>query len=117
MFKLAASRGSSRGLYWAVTSPIDGITGLRLVDIGSLVEAAAATPLVVVTQIKSICRRLYPAAAARAGDFPVGVQQRLGLLRRGRNPAFRVAWAAVKKRYRKEGNDWVEKTRWRSFGG
>jgi cation transport regulator len=31
--------------------------------------------------------------------------------------AFRVAWAAVKKRYRKEGDDWVEKTDWRVFGG
>jgi membrane fusion protein, multidrug efflux system len=41
-------------IYGAVTSPIDGITGLRLVDIGNLVEAAAATPLVVVTQIKPI---------------------------------------------------------------
>lgn len=40
--------------YSSVTSPIDGITGLRLVDIGNLVEASAATPLVVVTQIKPI---------------------------------------------------------------
>jgi membrane fusion protein, multidrug efflux system len=41
-------------LYSSVTSPIDGITGLRLVDIGNLVQASAATPLVVVTQIKPI---------------------------------------------------------------
>jgi membrane fusion protein, multidrug efflux system len=41
-------------LYSAVTSPIDGVTGLRLVDIGNLVQASAATPLVVVTQIKPI---------------------------------------------------------------
>lgn len=40
--------------YSSVTSPIDGITGLRLVDIGNLVQASAATPLVVVTQIKPI---------------------------------------------------------------
>jgi membrane fusion protein, multidrug efflux system len=40
--------------YCAVTSPIDGITGLRLVDIGNLVQASAATPLVVLTQIKPI---------------------------------------------------------------
>jgi membrane fusion protein, multidrug efflux system len=40
--------------YSAITSPIDGITGLRLVDIGNLVQASAATPLVVVTQIKPI---------------------------------------------------------------
>ena len=40
--------------YSAIKSPIDGVTGLRLVDIGNLVEASAATPLVVVTQIKPI---------------------------------------------------------------
>jgi multidrug efflux system membrane fusion protein len=40
--------------YSAITSPIDGITGLRLVDIGNLVQASSATPLVIVTQIKPI---------------------------------------------------------------
>jgi multidrug efflux system membrane fusion protein len=40
--------------YSAITSPIAGITGLRLVDIGNLVQASAATPLVVITQIKPI---------------------------------------------------------------
>jgi membrane fusion protein, multidrug efflux system len=40
--------------YCAITSPIDGVTGLRLLDIGNLVQASAATPLVVVTQIKPI---------------------------------------------------------------
>jgi membrane fusion protein, multidrug efflux system len=40
--------------YCEITSPIDGITGLRLVDIGNLVQASAATRLVVVTQIKPI---------------------------------------------------------------
>jgi len=40
--------------YCAITSPIDGITGLRLVDVGNLVQASASTPLVVVTQIKPI---------------------------------------------------------------
>jgi membrane fusion protein, multidrug efflux system len=40
--------------YAAVTSPVDGITGVRLVDLGNLVLASAATPLVVVTQIKPI---------------------------------------------------------------
>jgi membrane fusion protein, multidrug efflux system len=40
--------------YSSVTSPVDGVTGLRLVDIGNLIEANAATPLVVVTQIKPI---------------------------------------------------------------
>ena len=41
-------------IYSSVTSSIDGITGLRLVDIGNLVQASTATPLVVVTQIKPI---------------------------------------------------------------
>jgi multidrug efflux system membrane fusion protein len=40
--------------YSRITSPISGITGLRLVDLGNLVQASAATPLVVVTQIKPI---------------------------------------------------------------
>jgi len=40
--------------YCLITSPIDGITGLRLVDVGNLVQASAATPLVVVTQVKPI---------------------------------------------------------------
>lgn len=40
--------------YASVRSPIDGITGMRLVDVGNLVQASAATPLVVVTQIKPI---------------------------------------------------------------
>jgi membrane fusion protein, multidrug efflux system len=40
--------------YSSITSPVDGITGLRLVDIGNLIEASSATPLVVVTQIKPI---------------------------------------------------------------
>jgi multidrug efflux system membrane fusion protein len=40
--------------YSSITSPIDGVAGLRLVDIGNLVEANSATPLVTVTQIKPI---------------------------------------------------------------
>ena len=40
--------------YATVRSPIEGITGLRLVDVGNLVAASAGTPLVVVTQIKPI---------------------------------------------------------------
>ena len=40
--------------YATITSPIDGVTGLRLVDIGNLVQASSATPLVVVTQVEPI---------------------------------------------------------------
>src|SRR5262249_24615870 len=37
-----------------VTSPIDGRTGLRLVDLGNIVRAADATGIVVITQIQPI---------------------------------------------------------------
>jgi membrane fusion protein, multidrug efflux system len=40
--------------YSSITSPVDGVTGLCLVDIGNLIEASSATPLVVVTEIKPI---------------------------------------------------------------
>jgi membrane fusion protein, multidrug efflux system len=40
--------------YAAIRSPIDGRTGQRQVDIGNLVQASAATPLVTVTQMKPI---------------------------------------------------------------
>jgi multidrug efflux system membrane fusion protein len=40
--------------YSSITSPIDGITGVRLVDVGNLVSASAGTTLVTVTQIKPI---------------------------------------------------------------
>lgn len=40
--------------YTAIRSPIDGRTGQRQVDIGNLVQASAATTLVVVTQMKPI---------------------------------------------------------------
>jgi membrane fusion protein, multidrug efflux system len=42
-------------LKWCtITSPIDGRTGIRLVDQGNVVRAATATPIVVVTQIQPI---------------------------------------------------------------
>jgi len=40
--------------YTSIRSPIDGRTGRRQVDIGNLVLASAATPLVVITQMKPI---------------------------------------------------------------
>lgn len=40
--------------YTSIRSPIDGRTGRRQVDIGNLVQASAATPLVVITQMKPI---------------------------------------------------------------
>ena len=40
--------------YATIRSPIDGVTGIRQVDLGNLVEAANAQTLVVITQIKPI---------------------------------------------------------------
>jgi multidrug efflux system membrane fusion protein len=40
--------------YASIRSPINGIIGRRQVDIGNLVQANAATPLVVITQIQPI---------------------------------------------------------------
>ncbi|GAC1621010.1 MAG: efflux RND transporter periplasmic adaptor subunit [Nevskia sp.] len=40
--------------YARVTSPISGVTGLRLVDVGNLVTAATTGGLVVVTQVRPI---------------------------------------------------------------
>jgi multidrug efflux system membrane fusion protein len=40
--------------YTTLTSPIDGITGIRLVDQGNLVRASDATGIVVITQIQPI---------------------------------------------------------------
>jgi membrane fusion protein, multidrug efflux system len=37
-----------------ITSPIDGVTGIRLVDIGNFVQPSETTPLVVVTQLQPI---------------------------------------------------------------
>jgi len=40
--------------YCHITSPIDGRVGLRLVDLGNIVQANSTTPLVVVTQLQPI---------------------------------------------------------------
>jgi multidrug efflux system membrane fusion protein len=40
--------------YTRITSPIDGRTGIRLVDPGNIVHAAASTGIVVVTQVQPI---------------------------------------------------------------
>lgn len=38
--------------YATITSPINGITGIRQVDIGNYITASSGTPLVVITQIR-----------------------------------------------------------------
>jgi membrane fusion protein, multidrug efflux system len=41
-------------VYSHITSPIDGRVGLRLVDLGNMVQSNSTTPLVVVTQLQPI---------------------------------------------------------------
>ena len=52
--------------YTTITSPIDGVTGIRRVDIGNIVQPSTATPIVTVTQIQPISVRVHAAAEGRA---------------------------------------------------
>jgi multidrug efflux system membrane fusion protein len=40
--------------YTTITSPIDGVTGIRRVDIGNLLQPSSTTPIVTITQIQPI---------------------------------------------------------------
>jgi multidrug efflux system membrane fusion protein len=40
--------------YTKITSPIDGVTGIRRVDVGNLLQPSTATPIVTITQIQPI---------------------------------------------------------------
>ena len=40
--------------YTTITSPIDGVTGIRRVDLGNIVQPSTATPIVTITQIQPI---------------------------------------------------------------
>jgi membrane fusion protein, multidrug efflux system len=40
--------------YTTITSPIDGVTGIRRVDLGNIVQPGNATPIVTITQIQPI---------------------------------------------------------------
>jgi multidrug efflux system membrane fusion protein len=40
--------------YTTITSPIDGVTGIRLVDVGNILQPGTATPIVTITQIQPI---------------------------------------------------------------
>lgn len=72
--------------YTRITSPIDGRTGIRLIDPGNIVRAADTTGLVVVTQIQPIAvvftlpEQDLPAvsAALAAGPVPVSTAPRGG---------------------------------------
>jgi multidrug efflux system membrane fusion protein len=65
--------------YTRITSPIDGRTGIRLVDPGNIVHAAAAAGIVVVTQVQPISviftlpEEKLPAVGAALAAGPVKV--------------------------------------------
>ncbi len=65
--------------YTRITSPIDGRTGIRLVDPGNIVHAASTTGIVVVTQVQPISviftlpEEDLPAVNAALADGPVPV--------------------------------------------
>ncbi|MEP6547347.1 MAG: efflux RND transporter periplasmic adaptor subunit [Gammaproteobacteria bacterium] len=65
--------------YTRITSPIDGRTGIRLVDPGNIVHAAATTGIVVVTQVQPISviftlpEENLPAISAALAAGPVQV--------------------------------------------
>jgi multidrug efflux system membrane fusion protein len=40
--------------YTTITSPIDGVTGIRRVDIGNILQPSTSTPIVTITQIQPI---------------------------------------------------------------
>jgi multidrug efflux system membrane fusion protein len=72
--------------YTRITSPIDGRTGIRLVDPGNIVHAAATTGIVVVTQVQPISvivtlpEEDLPAVnlAMSAGPVPITILSRDG---------------------------------------
>jgi multidrug efflux system membrane fusion protein len=52
--KAAISNAQTQLSYTAITSPIDGVTGIRRVDIGNILQPSTTTPIVTVTQIQPI---------------------------------------------------------------
>jgi multidrug efflux system membrane fusion protein len=52
--KAAIDNAQTQLSYTTITSPIDGVTGIRRVDIGNIVQPGDATPIVTITQIQPI---------------------------------------------------------------
>ncbi|MCZ0736646.1 efflux RND transporter periplasmic adaptor subunit [Phreatobacter sp. AB_2022a] len=73
--------------YTTITSPIDGVAGIRQVDIGNIVHAGDATGIVVVTQLQPVSvvftlpeeERQSVAAAMAAGPVAVAALSRDGI--------------------------------------
>jgi membrane fusion protein, multidrug efflux system len=52
--KAAISNAQTQLSYTTIASPLEGITGIRQVDIGNIVQPGSATPIVTITQIQPI---------------------------------------------------------------
>jgi multidrug efflux system membrane fusion protein len=52
--KAAIFNAQTQLSYTTIASPIDGVTGIRRVDIGNIVKPGTATPIVTITQIQPI---------------------------------------------------------------
>jgi multidrug efflux system membrane fusion protein len=52
--KAAIFNAQTQLSYTTITSPIDGVTGIRRVDIGNIIQPSTATPIVTITQIQPI---------------------------------------------------------------
>lgn len=52
--KAAIFNAQTQLSYTTITSPIDGVTGIRRVDIGNIVQPGTTTPIVTITQIQPI---------------------------------------------------------------
>ena len=52
--KAAIFNAQTQLSYTTITSPISGVTGMRLVDLGNILQPATATPIVTITQIQPI---------------------------------------------------------------
>jgi multidrug efflux system membrane fusion protein len=52
--KAAIFNAQTQLSYTTITSPIDGVTGIRLQDIGNLIQPGTTTPIVTITQIQPI---------------------------------------------------------------
>jgi multidrug efflux system membrane fusion protein len=52
--KAAIFNAQTQLSYTTITSPIEGVTGIRHVDIGNIVQPATTTPIVTITQIQPI---------------------------------------------------------------
>jgi membrane fusion protein, multidrug efflux system len=52
--KAAISNAQTQLSYTMITSPIDGVTGIRRVDIGNILQPSTSTPIVTITQIQPI---------------------------------------------------------------